>query len=351
MAVDQDNNIYVVGAYDAPCDFDPGPGTDMHSPNFADCFLSKFDSNGNFLWAKTWGGTGDDGAISVAVHPYGNVIVGGTFGSTDANFNPGPGAPDIHSTNGGHDAFLSKFTQSGDFLWARTWGSTITTSDLYWDSTNGVAIDSKGNAYATGQFGDKCDFDPTSGVDLLYGTSFLCKYTPDGKFWWARAQGKANPDTVGWSVCVDKNDNIYECGDSGGGFLTKYDSSGNCIETVIIGEPAFSCACDSDNSVFVAGSFPNTEYFYLCKYDSQENFQWGDLWGTNNLQGHPPMNQTFGVACDPKGFAYVAGAFFTDSKDPVDFDPGPTVDYHYATPGGNNGPDAFLSRFQPDGTW
>ena len=38
-------------------DFDPGTQIDLHSSQgMQDAFVSKFDSDGNFQWAKTWGG-------------------------------------------------------------------------------------------------------------------------------------------------------------------------------------------------------------------------------------------------------------------------------------------------------
>ena len=150
MTIDASDNIYLAGSFSAETDFDPGLGTDVHDPSFIDAFVSKFDSNGNFQWARTWGGSGADGANAVATDPSGNVIVGGSFDSTDADFDPGPGK-DIHGTNGGDDAFAVEFTSSGDYRWARTWGSANVDENL-WDSGNGVASDSKGNVYAVGHF-------------------------------------------------------------------------------------------------------------------------------------------------------------------------------------------------------
>ena len=92
--------------------------------------------------------------------------------------------------------------------------------------------------------------------------------------------------------------------------------------------------------------------YYLLKLNSLGDFQWVDIWGGEDAEWIP-FSENWAVACDPQGYAYVAGSFWTnDNPDlPADFDPGPGEDNHYVTPGGNNGPDAFLCRFQPDGTW
>ena len=117
-------------------DFDPGPGVCERTSNGgADIFVSKFDTDGNFLWVQTWGAENDDYIENVWVDPLGEVYVTGkTMGTVD--FDPGPGQ-DIHVANGDWDIFLSKFDSSGNFIWARTWGSSL--PDGGW----GVAADSR----------------------------------------------------------------------------------------------------------------------------------------------------------------------------------------------------------------
>jgi len=56
-AVEVNENILVTGEFHDSVDFDPGPTVDEHeSVAGNDIFLSKFDSDGNFIWARTWGG-------------------------------------------------------------------------------------------------------------------------------------------------------------------------------------------------------------------------------------------------------------------------------------------------------
>ena len=76
-------------------------------------FLSKFDSSGNFKWARTWGGVFGRRHDDVAVDESDNAYVTGDFNGT-IDFDPGSGI-DNHSSNGGDDAFLSKFDSSGNF--------------------------------------------------------------------------------------------------------------------------------------------------------------------------------------------------------------------------------------------
>ena len=86
-----------------------------------DIFLSKFDPSGNFKWAKTWGGSGNEFNGGVAVDKSGSAYVTGSFPGT-VDFDPGSGVDEHGSINGSYDVFLSKFDSAGNFLWAKTWG-------------------------------------------------------------------------------------------------------------------------------------------------------------------------------------------------------------------------------------
>ena len=84
IAVDSSGNVYTTGDFQGTVDFDPGAGTaNLTSNGGRDVFVSKLDSSGNYLWAKSWGGgvdTGlndDDRGRSVAVDSSGNVYTTG----------------------------------------------------------------------------------------------------------------------------------------------------------------------------------------------------------------------------------------------------------------------------------
>jgi hypothetical protein len=78
-----------------------------------DIFLTKYDSGGNFVWARTWGGTGDDVGSQVAADGSGNAYVTGSFEET-VDFDPGPGM-DNHVSNGYCDIFLEKLPLDGNW--------------------------------------------------------------------------------------------------------------------------------------------------------------------------------------------------------------------------------------------
>jgi hypothetical protein len=372
VATDPLGNAYVVGWFVGTVDFDPGPGVDNHDClHSCDCFLSKFDSNGNFLWARTWGDFDWDEAESLAVDSSGNAYVAGYFMLT-VDFDPGPGV-DNHTSNGDRDAFLVKFGPNGDFMWARTWGGKEP------ESHNCITGGPSGSLYVSGYFEGTIDFDPGSGVDDHTSNgdvdAYLSSFDADGNFLWARTWGGTGMD-VADSVASDLSDNVYVFGrfqdtvdfDPGPGidnhtsngdrdfYLSKFDSTGNFLWVRPWGGPdhgyGTSVATDSSGSVYLAGNFMGTADFdpgpgvdnrvsngdkdaFLMRFDADGNFIWALTWGGAK------DDSAESIATDPWGYVYATGSF--DAT--VDLDPGPGVDNH--TPFKDR--DAFLSKFDSSG--
>ncbi|HYV34115.1 MAG TPA: SdrD B-like domain-containing protein, partial [Gemmataceae bacterium] len=109
IAVDGLGNVYTTGIFSTSnADFDPGSGTYiMASAGQSDTFVSKLDSNGNFVWAKQIGGSSYDVGQGIAVDSAGNVFTAGYFFSPDTDFDPGSGVYTLASA-GGADIFVSK---------------------------------------------------------------------------------------------------------------------------------------------------------------------------------------------------------------------------------------------------
>ncbi len=388
VAVDSSGNVYVAGPFRMTVDFDPGSGVDSHTaPGVGsdnDAFLSKFDSNGNFQWAKTWGGIYGDEAYCVVVDRSGNAYVVGDFSSPTVDFDPGPGV-DNHTMHGFFDAFLTKFVSDGTFLWARTWGGEG------YDDGPGVAVDSLGNVYVAGMYGStdpNLNFDPAGGAGGLGHQAhdsgsivdvFLSKFDSSGTFQWVATWGAQGNDDVGQNVVVDGANNVYVGGrfgcsafavnctprscdfNPGAGidyhtsngfldaFVSKFDSSGTFQWVKTWGgtgvDAESGLATDSSNNLYVTGIFSNTVDFgsgsgvlsnglwdaSLSKFDANGIFQWVKTWGGTGDDGNNK------VARDMAGNVYVVGWF----HGAVDFDPGSSVDTHTAL----GGSDAFLSKF------
>jgi uncharacterized delta-60 repeat protein len=129
-----------------------------------DLFLIKTDANGNISWAKTYGGTNDDGASSVQQTSDGGYIVAGWTKSFGA---------------GGYDIFLIKTDANGNIRWAKTYGGTG------WDEASSVQQTSNGGYIVAGyteSFG-------AGSADL-----FLIKTNVNGNIQWAKTYGGTNKD-------------------------------------------------------------------------------------------------------------------------------------------------------------
>jgi len=157
VTVDASGDVYTVGYFLTTADFDPGPGTYyLTSAGSLDAFVSKLDSEGNFVWAKRQGGAGDDRAYGVAVDAGGDVHTVGWFEDT-ADFDPGTGTYELTSA-GVTDAYVSLLDSAGNFVWAGRMGGEA--DETAW----AVAVGASGNIQTVGYFEGTADFDPSPGV-------------------------------------------------------------------------------------------------------------------------------------------------------------------------------------------
>lgn len=124
LTVDSSDNVYTTGIFQDTADFDPSPtGTfNLDSSGGFDIFVNKLDSNGDFVWAKSMGGTsvtpgsGDFG-FDIAVDMFGNIYTTGFFRGT-ADFDPSPtGTFNLDSNGGSEDIFISKLSGAVNFPW------------------------------------------------------------------------------------------------------------------------------------------------------------------------------------------------------------------------------------------
>ncbi len=285
VAADASGNVYTVGAFQGTADFDPGPGTfNLTSAGDFDAFVTKLDSNGNFLWAGRIGGTVTDEPSSVALDASGNVYTVGFFQGT-ADFDPGPGTFNLTSA-GDFDAFVTKLDSNGNFLWAGRIGGTVT------DEPSSVALDASGNVYTVGFFQGTADFDPGPATFNLTSAGiedvFISKLDSAGNFLWAGRIGGTVADGPG-SVALDASGNIYTVGRFDG--TADFDPGPGTVNLISAGGiDAFVSKLDSNGNFLLAGRIGGTS-----------------------------VDIATGVALDASGNVYTVGFF----RGTADFDPGP----------------------------
>jgi len=244
IAADSSGNIYVAGHTTGNLDGNMNNGSQ-------DASVSKYDSDGTRQWTELLGTPINEIGYGIAVDSSSNIYVTGeTFGNLDGNTNAG-----------GSDIFVSKYDSNGTKQWTELLG---TSSD---DSSNGITVDSSGNIYVTGYTGGDLDGNTNAGSSEIYDI-FVSKYDSDGNRQWTELLGTSSNE-IGYGIAVDSSGNIYVTGETYGNldgntnaggseiFVTKYDSNGTKQWTELLGTSSSDrgkgIAIDLSGNIYVTG--------------------------------------------------------------------------------------------------
>lgn len=264
-----------------------------------DVFVRVYDPSGNPRWTDQFGTAAEDRPFGVATDGAGNVYVAG---STEGAL---PGQVSL----GLSDDFLRKYDANGNVVWSRQFGTGG------WDLLRGVVVDGAGNAFVVGEFAD-----PDIG-----GQQELRKYDPAGNVLWTRPFVRfAGP----WGVSADGAGNAYVVGvmslvlpgqppTGNDAVVRTYDSVGNEVWTRRFGTAAtdvgMAVAVGTTGAVYVSGftlgAFPGQassggDDVFVARIDPTGTVTWIRQFGTRAHE------LALGVAVSGSGTAYVAG--YTD---------------------------------------
>ena len=121
VTVDNSGNVLTTGNFHLEIDLDPGPGEAIYVSNgCCDTTLSKFTPNGDFIYARVWGGVSAECGYALTTDDSESIYVTGYF-TSDTDFDPGPDE-DIPPGACSETVFVSKFNSIGDYQWANTFG-------------------------------------------------------------------------------------------------------------------------------------------------------------------------------------------------------------------------------------
>ncbi|MDP2175965.1 MAG: SBBP repeat-containing protein [Bacteroidota bacterium] len=208
IAIDAQGYVYTTGSFKGTVDFDLGIDSSYLSStgHRGDMYISKLDSNGNFVWAKQIMGTDLVIGRSITTDDSGNVYTTGYFESR-IDFDLANG--NINFTSDGYsDIFISKLDSNGIFVWAKQIGGSGV------DECHSIAINKSGDIYTTGSFSESVDFDPGSdsfNLKAKYEDVFISKLDNAGNFIWAKQLLGTNFGN-GTSLVLDVSNNIYTTG-------------------------------------------------------------------------------------------------------------------------------------------
>ncbi|MDD4718581.1 MAG: prepilin-type N-terminal cleavage/methylation domain-containing protein [Bacilli bacterium] len=256
-----------------------------------DAIIVKYDTSGNVLWNKNYGGGYDEYFTSVAAVSDGYIAVGGSY-STESDF----------------DAIIVKYDTEGNVLWNKNYGgssydefySIITVSDGY------IAV---GGSYSTDGDLEELNIDD--------GDAIIVKYDTSGNVLWNKNYGGSSYEKF-YSVTTVSDGYIavgssYSIESEFDAIIVKYDIEGNVLWNKNYGggydEYFTSVTTVSDGYIAVgysdstngdlAGQNKGDVDAIIVKYDTSGNILWKKNYGGSYWEGF------FGVATASDGYIAV----------------------------------------------
>jgi hypothetical protein len=290
--LDASGNIYISGIFTDTLDFDPGASSfTLSSKGNFDLFVAKYDNSGNFLWAKSTGGSNEDRAQTMTLDASGNLYLSGFFAGT-VDFDFSSGVQNLTSADPYRSMFIAKYDNQGNYIWAKCIGSAGG-----WAHPYSIAIDAGNDLILAGSFDSAVDFDPGSSVFSLTDNGakdiFIAKYTSAGNFLWVKGIGGSSQDEC-FSVTTDASNNIYSTG-------------------------YFDGVVDFDPSAVVQTLTGTYMDAYLQKMDPNGNYIWAKSFGGKQMEAGRS------VEINSAG-ELLMGGYTTDT---LDLDPGSGTDIYY----------------------
>ena len=381
IAVDAAGNAYVTGST-ASTDF---PTANPLQPNYGggvyDVFVAKLNPAGSALVYSTYlGGSNEDDGYAIAVDSAGNAYVTGqTYSTNFPTVNPLQANNKAAAVSAGQTAFVAKLNPAGSALVYSTYlGGSVS------DVGYGIAVDSAGNAYITGQT-LSTDF-PTAnalqgacavGGSGMCGDAFVATLNAAGSaLLYSTYLGGSGFD-IGRSIAVDASGNVYVTGETTStdfptanplqatnkaapsytGFVAKLNPTGSALvySTYLGGstwDNGSGIAVDAAGNAYVAGytesiDFPTVNPLqatnkavpnytgFVAKLNSA-----GSALVYSTFLGGSVEDCGYGIAVDSAGNAYVTG--YTQSTDFPTANP--------VQPSLIGGIDAFVAQLNPAGS-
>jgi hypothetical protein len=273
---DPSGNVIVVGSFVSPTiTFGASNTLTNAGGGYSDVFITKYDSAGNVLWARSAGGTSIDYANSVTTDAAGNIYVTGAFGSSSITF----GTHTLPSLSSNYDIFLVKYDPNGNALWAQGASAPFTSYDNNYGES--VVVDAAGNAYMSGYFtSPSLTFGTTRLINSGSSDIFFVKFDTNGNLKWAKKAG-GSKDDFPTSLTIDPLANVYLVG--------TFESP-----TITFGTtPALTNATSLGYATV-----------FVVKFDSSGTPKWADQAGGLDYYDTP-----YSVTMDVSGNVIVAGGF------------------------------------------
>lgn len=209
ITTDSDQNIYLTGSFADSCDFDPSMSENFLSTPFQPhSFLLKLSSNGEFVWAKSWGDSvisGGNEGEGISIYNDQLYVTGRTYGWADIDFDPGVGE---HIVTTNEAMYILHLDTAGNFNSVYSVNQAIPYL-IHAESFNEIYCWGRNSA----SFNQ--DWDPGTGVlQMSYG-GFILKLKNTHELDWGISLGGSSTFNFAGGISIDGG--IHSGGQGGGG--------------------------------------------------------------------------------------------------------------------------------------
>jgi hypothetical protein len=209
VTADDSGFVYLTGSYNsASLSFG---ATSLTNAGSYDIFVTKYDKNGNVIWARSKGGSGPEEGYAIVADHLGHVYVTGYFKGSNLTL-----GPDVLTFTGEYDMFIAKFDSSGNVLWANSGEGTAL------DIPYAIIMSESGNIDVLGFFsfnGTSLAFDNVTISAGGYDDSFIVEYDTAGNVVWAKSTEGKDVEIIA-GMAADNNGGLLVAGRYFGDSLT-----------------------------------------------------------------------------------------------------------------------------------
>ncbi|HDS30559.1 MAG TPA: hypothetical protein ENN67_05880, partial [Firmicutes bacterium] len=184
-----DDSIVLTGYFQNTTIFGTeGPNeTTLTSIGDDDILLAKYNSSGDFLWAKQAGGIEEDRGYAITSLSDDSTVITGNFGSM-ATFGKNDPNEIVLTSLGSDDIFLARFNSDGSLDWAKSAGGTGKDTGFGITSFSNDSILITGYFYQSAIFG-LGEYNETILKSNGYHDIFMTLYDENGTFFWSKGAG------------------------------------------------------------------------------------------------------------------------------------------------------------------
>ena len=286
LKIDFENNLIVTGNTDSKTNI----STTNTMKGYEDAFLVKFNSSGERIWGRYFGGEVDESAFDVDVDISNNIyIVGTTRSYTGISIN------NTYQTllnnagtisNSSNDAFIAKFDKNGIIIWS-TYVGGESLDELRCIKVGTDFLVTGGNTFSTTNISTPGTFQENHNSSIFSWDGMVFKFSLDGNRIWSTYYGGESGLDLIKTIELDDENNVYIGGTTGS--KTNIATSGCFDESNNMGlEKGFIAKLNKDGQRVFGTYFGAYTIIYSIIY--KNNFLYlGGMGGLNPFYKSTPI--------------------------------------------------------------